>query len=237
MGPEQVPMAADRLIARAKALIAVCDDFPGQQLLMKTHSAYVQFHGAPQIPPEATLAAILVVRNPFDVMCSCMNHFGFDAEGAFDFLAQPTTTMGESSTHFPVLCTSWDEFSDSWMSARDFPVLVQRYEDMKSHPFTCVRSMARAFKIQVTEDDIIDTIVANRFKNLQALEGEQGFGEASMRGERFFFRGEVGYFKEILSEQMILKVWERFGPMMKKLGYGLENGDLVVGPIPQPGKN
>jgi hypothetical protein len=229
--PEKAELK-ERLMSRGEALRQLSQSRePGKKLMLKTHSALAEFMKKPQIPMDVTIAAILVIRNPFDVLCSCMNHFGFDEEGAFNFMEKISSTIGETEKHLPVLTTNWDGYTQSWVKNAKFPILLLRYEDLKSHPFTSAQRICKFFNLKPTENEMIDAIRATSFENMQKLEDDKGFKEASEKGERFFYKGEVGYFKDKLSQATIDKVVKRFGESMKKVGYDYVDDRLVIKPI------
>ena len=219
----------ERLLDRANVLRKLSDSQePGKFLLMKTHSALVEYMKTPQLPMDVTKSAILVVRNPFDVLCSCMNHFGFDQEQAFNFMDKIASTISETDKHLPVLTTSWDGYTKSWLANAKVPLLLLRYEDLISHPFSQAQRICQFFNIPASENEIIAAIQATSFSNMQRLEADQGFQEASAKGKQFFLKGETGYFKDVLSQATIDKVATRFAESMKKVGYDYVDGNLVV---------
>jgi len=67
---------------------------------------------------------------------------------------------------------------------------------------------------------------------LKQLETGEGFKEASEKaseaGGGFFNRGEVGYFNEILTDDMIKRVNDRFGDAMKSYGYELGDDNEII---------
>lgn len=218
---------------RKTAISKFADSRAGKKVLMKTHAAYAAFEGIPQIPKDNTLAAILVIRNPFDTLVSCMNHFGFNESEAFNFMDKVSSSINETDKHFPVLCASWDGFAKSWMNNSTFPLHVVRYEDMKARPITEASRLNKMFNLKVGENEIVDAIAATRFDKLKQLEAGGGFKEASEKaaavGGGFFNRGEVGYFHELMSGDMIKKVHDRFGESMTSYGYALgEDNKLIV---------
>lgn len=217
---------------RKTAISKFADSRAGKKVLMKTHAAYAAFEGFPQIPRENTLAAILVIRNPFDTLVSCMNHFGFNQDEAFNFMDKVSSSINETDKHFPVLCASWDGFAKSWTSNATFPLHVVRYEDMKSKPVTEASRLNKMFNLGVGENEIVDAIAATRFDKLKQLEAGGGFKEASEKaaaiGGGFFNRGEVGYFNEILSVDMIKKVHDRFAEAMDSYGYALGDDNKII---------
>lgn len=200
----------------------------GKKLLMKTHSAYANYKGCPQITPDVSVAGILVVRNPFDTLASCMNHFGFDEDQAFNFLSNLASAINQTDKHYPVLCTNWDGYFKSWLLNAEFPLLSLRYEDLLNKPISqCIR-LNKFFNLKVSENDIVDAITGTRFDKLKKIEQDKGFSEASEKSAGFFNRGEANYFSEVLSPRTIDKVLERFGDSMTQMGYRFENGAVVV---------
>ena len=63
-------------------------------------------------------------------------------------------------------------------------------------------------------EDILELI---KFENLQELESKKGF-EESLSG-RFFRSGKIDTWKNILSKKQISKIEDKFGEVMKELGY------------------
>ena len=231
--PENMSGPKDTFKNRPTAIDKFAASREGKKVIMKTHSAYAAFEGVPQIPKDNTLGAILVIRNPFDTLVSCMNHFGFDQEGAFNFLDKISSSINETDKHYAVLCANWDGFAQSWMkNATSFPLHVVRYEDMKSKPVTEAMRLNKMFNLKVGENEIVDAISATRFNKLKQLETGEGFKEASEKaseaGGGFFNRGEVGYFNEILTDDMIKRVNDRFGDAMKSYGYELGDDNEII---------
>ena len=229
--PEKATLK-ERLKTRGDALRKLSQSRePGKKLVLKTHSALLDFEKKPQIPMDVTAGAILVIRNPFDVLCFCMNHFGLNQEESFNFLDKTNATIGETDKDLPVLLTNWDGYNRSWTKNATFPILPLRYEDLKSHPFTSAQRMCKFFKLKRTENEIINAIRATSFENMQKLEDDKGFAEASEYSERFFYKGEVGYFKDKLSQATIDKVMARFGESMKQVGYDYVDDHLTIKPL------
>lgn len=196
------------------------------RVILKTHSAISEANGGLQIPLIETERGILVVRNPFDTMCSVMNHFGFDEEQAFTFMKNPKAILNrfddnQGKLKYPVVCSSWSNFQTSWISgARErFPLLVVRYEDLLVYPITSVARISQFLGTQLSESDLARIVEDTKFSRLKNDEKKNGFLEASVHSSAFFNRGSMGYYTEVLSKAMIVKIYHEFSSMMEKLGY------------------
>lgn len=96
--------------------------------------------------------------------------------------------------------TRWQSFYHAWMLATDIFV---RYEELREEPGRMVQEVIEALDVPVafTERTL------PRFRGLQKAM------------PRFFRRGVVGGWRDVLSEAQEAQLWDQFGERMNELGY------------------
>lgn len=195
-------------------------------LYIKIHDAFTfsQRDKLPLIPEESTKLAICIVRNPLDVALSLVNHvdkpidevinkYIINPSGAFD---KPT---GSAGNQFYQPLGTWSMHVESWLRKPSFPVHFIRYEDMKDRPFETFKGAIKEIGNQVSDEQIRQAIDATQFEKLQKKEQETGFKEKHVHSTNFFFKGQVGRWKEELSDEQIEKIRSVNKPMMQEFGY------------------
>ena len=104
----------------------------------------------------------------------------------------------------------------SWLVKPAFPVHFIRYEDMKEKPFETFKLGVQAIGLAFSDEQIRFAIQETQFEKLQKKEQEKGFKENQIPTSSFFFKGQVGRWKEELSNEQIRAINE---PMMRRFGY------------------
>lgn len=197
---------------------------------VKTHDAYSRTPaGEPLLAgSRGAAAAILIVRDPRDVVPSLANHRNGTIDGAIDFLNDPGASFcgrrDRLQNQLRQRLPGWSGFNRSWLDQRDIPVHLLRYEDMQADPqaaFTC----ALAFAGQPATAEGVERAVAEAdFAKLRDREAIDGFREAPPQrpeGWRFFRRGEAGGWRQELTPTQVARVEAAHGELMAALGYAL----------------
>jgi hypothetical protein len=199
-----------------------------KQLFIKIHDAYTfsKNDGFPLIPEQPTQIAIYFVRNPLDVALSLANHIGKSAEKAIEkFIVNPfggiISLQNSANSQFHQPLGTWSMHVESWLTKPKFSVHFMRYEDMKAKPFETFKAAIQAIGLSYSDEQIQFAIEETQFEKLQKKEQEKGFKEKQNSNSNFFFKGQVGRWKEELSNEQIEKIREINKPMMQKFGYWL----------------
>jgi Sulfotransferase domain len=197
-----------------------------KQLFIKIHDAYTfsKNDGFPLIPEQPTQIAIYFVRNPLDVALSLANHIGKSAEKAIEkFIVNPSggivSLQNSANNQFHQPLGTWSMHVESWLTKPKFPVHFMRYEDIKAKPFETFKAAIQAIGLNYSDDQIKFAIEETKFEKLQKKEQEKGFKEKQNPTSNFFFKGQVGRWKEELSNEQIEKIREINEPMMRRFGY------------------
>jgi hypothetical protein len=193
------------------------------------HDAYASNDkNIPLFPEEATAGAIYFIRNPLDVAISFAHHSGGDydtaisrmAEETFAFYAKPKRLHNQLRQKL----LSWSSHVKSWTEQTSFPVCVLRFEDMKQKPVETFEKAVRFSGLEYGKEKILNAIELSSFEDLQRQEKESGFEEKSPRSEMFFRKGEVGSWREELTEKQVI---EAHRDVMHRFGY-LESDNEIV---------
>jgi hypothetical protein len=197
------------------------EGFPGD-LFIKSHFVLRPDH--PLL--ERSRCAVLVVRNPRDVLLSGVNYTELttgqpvDDERAY---ARRFIAAGGDPGWARHGYGSWEEHAASWSGADGFPVLTIRYEDLKAEPSREFRRVLEFIGAPVDAARVDAAVAQCEFQKLRNLEVASRATSpiASMRNsERFFFyKGQAGQSLAHLGEEIEREFGDRFAPGMARLGY------------------
>lgn len=197
-----------------------------KRLFIKVHDAFTcsQVDGLPLIPEKPTQMAVYLLRNPLDVALSLANHIGKSAEKAIDkYIVNPAGSFvslkNSANNQFYQPLGTWSMHVESWLEKPAFPVHFIRYEDMKEKPFETFKLAVQAIGLEFSNEQIQFAIEETKFEKLQKKEQEKGFKEKQNPTSSFFFKGQVGRWKEELSNEQIEKIRAINEPMMRRFGY------------------
>ncbi len=220
----ELPMgwdAADK-VAMAKARPVVHRKLAASQpgiLTGKTHNALIAVEKIPTITPDATLAAIYIVRHPFDVAISLKDHFGVSRdEQAVQIMLQANLVQPRNDRFVDAPIGSWMQNVESWLARPQPNILTVRYEDMLTNPTQVFGAVMRAYNYDDSPEMLQKAISMTEFAKMKAHEAEHGFAERSDKAEAFFARGEAGHGKT-LSRSLRRQISRAAKPLMDKLGY------------------
>lgn len=189
----------------------------------KIHDAYTYLDsGEPLIPVNATKGALYLVRNPFDVAVSYANHSQIDIAEAVEHICDPELAFCQSKKAQPPqlrqILMSWSDHVQSWLEA-DIPKLLCRYEDMCLEPKRVFSEVVQFLGIETTGADIDKAIEQTSFERLRQQEAEKGFSERIYPESKFFRKGQVGDWQNVLTDEQVGRIIAVNGSTMRKLGY------------------
>lgn len=200
----------------------------------KIHDAYTYLHDAtPLIPLEGCLGAIYFIRNPLDVAISLANHASCSIDKAIHDMGDKTFVFCENNKRqFNQLrqkLLSWSLHVKSWTEAKNMNVLVQRYEDMHSHPEASFTKAVQFLQLDKTPQAIKKAISESQIDKLQQHEIQHGFSEKPGKAALFFRKGIVGDWENTLTDAQIKQIIQDHGEMMHAFGYLDTNGNPKTG--------
>lgn len=202
----------------------------GEARFCKVHDAYTFLpDGQPLFPPDITLGAIYILRNPLDVAVSYAHHNAVTIDRAINMMndsdhclcAQP----GVMANQLRQRLLTWSAHVESWLDhTSGFPLLVVRYEDMVYSPVRTFTEVVRFIGGELDATRIQKAIDFSSFEVLQGQEREHGFQEKMQRAESFFRKGKVGDWRDCLTPQQAAQIITTHENVMRRFGYLDEGG-------------
>jgi Sulfotransferase domain len=191
----------------------------GQTNFVKTHNAHIRIGGRWLIPARLTRAAIYIIRDPRDLVLSYADHFGLDTAGAAAAIASAQNRVPTNSRTVMQFLGNWSDHVKRWARAKEFPVLVLRYEDMLADPEACFERVLRQIGAPVDAAVLAQATRFSSFDVLAAQEEETGFREKGAPQARFFRKGVSGQWRDALPDDIIARITAEHGAVMKRHGY------------------
>ena len=211
----------DRLRPEVYRLIS---DHALEPRYFKVHDAYTRLEGgAPLIPPEATRKAVYFIRNPLDIAVSYANHAGIGLDLSIQRMGNPEFGFYDSTRRLDhqlrQRLSSWSGHVLSWVEAKDIDLLVVRYEDMKLDAFSTFQAATAFLELQKSDEQINRALNFSSFSKLQRQEQLEGFHEKPSSCGAFFNKGEIGAWRQALTQRQIDKIIMDHHDMMERFGY------------------
>lgn len=198
-------------------------------VFVKTHSALLRAAGQPLITPSATAGAVYVARNPLDVAVSFAHHYQTSYERAVEALCDELYILPAANGLLEQALSSWSRHVRSWTRAPGLPLCLLRYEDMHRQPQEAFAPLRSFLKLPEEPDRLKRAIRFSSFRELQKQERKGGFVESRPDGKTPFFRGgQVGGWRELLSQSQVDRLIEAHCEVMRDLGYIDAEGALKV---------
>jgi aryl sulfotransferase len=209
---------------------------------VKTHDAYTPLmDGAPLLGGRRGAGgAVLIVRDPRDVAPSLAHHNSLSLDDAIARMCD----VADAACARPDRCAAqlrhqllgWSGFAESWQSQTDLPIVVVRYEDMRSDPAAALGRVMDFADDPRPAEALARAAALTDFAQLQRLEAATGFREAPPRAKGGFFRrGEAGAWREELTPDEAARIEAAHGAMMARLGYDFgDRTPAVASPSANP---
>lgn len=199
-------------------------------LFKKVHDAYFPNQkGEALFPEEVSKGVIYFVRNPLDVCVSYANHNKLAADKQYEFLIKSDAAVaGKRRGQLRQRMGTWQEHYFSWVKQQNIPCLVIRYEDMKMKPFETFAAAVRFMGLPYDTAKLESAIANCEFSKLQKIEKEKGFKEKVTGVKQFFWKGEIGNYKDILTEEQRDALIAHSYEAMLELGYIDAERNLLV---------
>lgn len=195
-------------------------------LLVKTHDLMDEMHWYHQ----QTQGFIYILRHPKDVLLSCYNFCQMEGDAypsLESFAEQFIRTGGVPKWHI-MRADNWLRHVESWLSLKNYPHAVIRYEDMLKRPEKAFEQVLKFLGLEVDQQRLEAAIEGSSFSRMKQMEmkerNEQGTIFTSdhssiEKGHRFVNQGASKQSLASLSKEMDALFNQRFGEAMTALGY------------------
>lgn len=200
---------------------------------LKTHSAICKINGNSFTNKENSIGAIYIVRDPRNVITSISNHYQISIEDAFQFMKDEKRGIINKKDGrylgFQAVW-SWSINQKTWVENNLFPVLVIKYEDLLKETYNTFRKVIEFINKISNSSKIFNkskgknSIKNTSFEKLQRMENDHGFAEAmNKKGTnkkiKFFNLGQKNNYKNLLSQDFIIKMNEFYKEELIKFNY------------------
>ncbi len=202
----------------------------GPMRFAKVHDAYTRnAAGEPLLAgARGAKCAIVIVRDPRDVVPSLANHNRTPIDAAIDFLNDPGSAYCDRNDRQYIqlrqILRDWSGHVASWLDQRDLPVHLVKYDDLKRDAAGALLAALRFAGHPIAPDAAARAAALADFQTLQAQERETGFAEwrnPEAREKLFFRRGESDAWRDELTAEQVRRIEAAHAPMMRRLGYEL----------------
>jgi hypothetical protein len=157
---------------------------------------------------------VYVTRDPRDVMVSYWHYQKFLK---MDFNLSLAEFLS-ADDHWPC---EWDQHVADWLlPERKRNVMLVRYEDMHEDAAGVLRRVLAFGGVRTTEARLHAAVESSRFEHMRAAEEQFGVnGKGGDDQERFVRKGRVGSWQEEMGYTELRIVEERYGRVMRQVGY------------------
>ena len=197
----------------------------------KVHDAFARLpDGRPLFPPEVSLKAVYVIRNPLDVCVSFAHHQETtDLDAVIESMADPAHAFGACPhDQIPQLrqrLLTWSEHVLSWVGS-EMPVHLMRYEDMKLCPLLTFTACAEFLGLPHDPERVVRALDRSSFEELRQQEEGEGFDEAPS-ARSFFREGRVGSWRDALTPRQAARIVRDHRDVMRRFGYLTDDDEPV----------
>jgi len=192
----------------------------GIPLFVKSHTAHMIANGVELYPMSLTRAVIFIVRDPRDVLPSFCKHMGCDLDQGIEWMSDKYKTLTDKQGLMADFLSSWHAHTNSFLNADTHNVKVFRYEDMRAEPVKVFSEILRHAGVDPEPLRVRQALKLVELDKLRDIEKDMGFMESSTHAkDQFFGKGEVGGWREKLTEKQQYRIEKLFGRTMKRLGY------------------
>jgi hypothetical protein len=196
--------------------------------IVKTHNILDVHEGRPLIYPQYTMGGIYIVRNVFDVTVSIARHYNISVSDAVEAICAPGfRTPTTAAAVFQVL-GRWCDHYRSWTALPQLSPLVLRYEDLRSKPFKTFGKVVKFLKLPADAERIKRAIRFSNFDEVSSQERAAGFKERVREDQVFFHSGRVGGWRDHLTDDLVGRLVDVHGEVLRELGYLDKQGRPTV---------
>jgi sulfotransferase family protein len=201
-------------------------------LYVKVHDAFVRNpDGSPLFPVSASAGVLYLIRNPLDVAVSFADHEAVPVERAVGWMSDPECSLASDPAEIKMQLRqrlrTWSGHVTSWVDGHDLPLLVVRYEDLKTDTVGTFTAVIQFLRLEEDEERISKAVAFSRFEQLQEQERARGFRERMPLPGQFFRQGVAGAWRKQLPPHLAAKVISDHADVMRRFGYLSPSGQPI----------
>ena len=188
-------------------------------LFLRTQCAVVRHFGNLTITPEATSAAIYIVRNPLDIAPAYSAANGYSIDRAIAQMSQKGRLLGKSSKRTYQVIGSWSENVESWNAGIRGRIFCLRFEDLLVDPERKFSEIVQFLSMKVTAKQIAkasDNSIAGIIRGYKKSGSRE---ENRMSPLELLRAGAALRGRRLLTTQQIATIAAAHRDQMNKFGY------------------
>ena len=202
----------------------------------KTHNAFGKVNGFDFTNSENSVGGVYIVRDPRNVLTSIKNHYELNNQNAIKWMTnnknyiydvEKVKEFGYGDFQF---ISSWETNYKSWKVQNKIPVKFIKYEDLESQTYAVFFDIIKFInKIthnsgEINKSKLKNALKSTTFDKLKKKEKDHGFSEAvssatTNKKITFFNLGPKNNWKELLNDDLKIKLNELFEKNLKELSY------------------
>jgi len=193
-------------------------------LYQKVHDAWIETElGEPMFSKNVTHGVVYFIRNPLDVAVSFANHLCKPLDVTANILADGNFAFSNTTDRLHLQLRqrllTWSDHVQSWVDKSDLPIIVLRYEDMKSDTFNTFSKAVNFIGIKATNNEIKLALKFSDISEMQKQEAEKGFKEKPAKCQTFFRKGLTGTWRNELNDSIVDQICRDHQKMMIRFCY------------------
>ncbi len=196
-------------------------------LFAKTHSAVATIDGLPAFDLSLVRGAVYVLRNPLDVVVSSASYLGIGYAEAIETLCSSNGALRASETQVWQFMGSWSDHVRSWTTVPGLRCHVVRYEDLSRRPVKAFAGIADHIGLPYDRAGLRRAIRFSSFEILAKQEKKQGFVERYSNDAQFFRKGQIGDWRNVLTQDQVDRIVQAHQDMMREFGYLGRDGKVL----------
>lgn len=195
----------------------------GRRVLVKSHHGCYDLSDVPLFGPAWGRKVLLIVRDPRDILPSLAHHMGYTLDEAFETMCRSFATLERDDGGLNHIMGTWSQHVSSWINQSLLPVRIIQYEALHADTEGVLRDALRWLDepdYEIDDEAIERAVERTNFDVLRSREEEEGgYHEQSRHQDRFFRRGEIGSHKDEVPAELVARIEEEHGKMMRVMGY------------------
>ena len=185
---------------------------------------------------STSLGCVYVVRDPRNIITSYKNFEGWTYKQTLKFMTDETSflysnkaTQKKLNIKGMEIINSWSQNYNSWVKNKmGIPICLVKYEDLLNNTleefikiFNFIAEINKEDNIKIDLNRAKNTVKVTNFENLKKLELERGFIEKEEKSRRnnFFHKGKLNVWNEIVPNEIINTLENKFKKEMIELNY------------------
>ena len=194
---------------------------------IKTHNANIIYKKNEFTNKSFTRCFVYIVRDPRSVLLSMMSHYNLKTcDEAKKYLMSDNAITTVNNGFLPEIILSWKSHYISWknfLKTDESLGMIKRYEDLVDKPeetfFKIIKFICKKNNLLVDKKKFLNSLESINFNKLKSMENKQQFPESVRSNQKFFRKGMVDEWKDVLPKKIISEIEKEYYNILGELKY------------------